>query len=459
MTTVAPRFDAASTMDALSRRASDLGREAAEVRGALDDTRQAGTRQAQAMGELSTQVQDVQRAQDQIDAETRTSLQAVSRAREAVEAVGEEVAGIVESLQQVSQAAAQITQIALQTRLVAFNASVEASRAGEAGRGFAVVADAVKDLAARVETSSKDITGTVKRLDARIGVLAREIRRRDRSVAGSKGGSGAGSGAGSGSDAGSDASQGAVHAALAEVEADVSRIHEAAARSQAVCENLARRMSEMGRQASDVADVLDTTFGRTETFLAIAESLVETVADAGLETPDTPYIAAAQEAARAIAEQLEGALQRGELTLEDAFDERYVDVDGSDPAQHLTRFCAVADRLFPAVQETTLSPASGLTGVVFCVATDRNGYIACHNRRYNHPQRRGDPVWNAAHSRHRRIFNDRAGLAAGRNTRPFLLQTYRRDMGGGVKVVLKEVDAPIIVAGRHWGGLRLAWTF
>ena len=47
----------------------------------------------------------------------------------------------------------------------------------------------------------------------------------------------------------------------------------------------------------------------------------------------------------------------------------------------------------------------------------------------------------------------------GANQRPFLLQTYRRDMGGGVKVVMKEVDAPITVAGRHWGGLRLAWKF
>ena len=97
--------------------------------------------------------------------------------------------------------------------------------------------------------------------------------------------------------------------------------------------------------------------------------------------------------------------------------------------------------------------------VVFCVAIDRNGYIACHNRKYNQPQRAGDVVWNTANCRNRRLFQDRAGLAAGRNQRPFLLQTYRRDMGGGVKVVMKEVDAPITVAGRHWGGLRLAWKF
>ena len=48
------------------------------------------------------------------------------------------------------------------------------------------------------------------------------------------------------------------------------------------------------------------------------------------------------------------------------------------------------------------------------------------------------------------------GLAAGRNTEPFLLQTYRRDMGGGQFVLMKDISAPIVVDGRHWGGLRLA---
>ena len=62
-----------------------------------------------------------------------------------------------------------------------------------------------------------------------------------------------------------------------------------------------------------------------------------------------------------------------------------------------------------------------------------------------------------ANSRNRRVFADRAGLAAARNTRPFLLQAYRRDMGGGQLVRLKEADAPITVCGRHWGTVRLAY--
>ena len=104
-------------------------------------------------------------------------------------------------------------------------------------------------------------------------------------------------------------------------------------------------------------------------------------------------------------------------------------------------------------------PVLGLSEkVVYCIAADRNRYVATHNRKYSQPQR-GDLAWDSANSRHRRIFADRTGLASARNERPFLLQTYRRDMGGGNFVVMKEVAAPITVVGCHWGGLRLAFKF
>jgi methyl-accepting chemotaxis protein len=90
--------------------------------------------------------------------------------------------------------------------------------------------------------------------------------------------------------------------------------------------------------------------------------------------------------------------------------------------------------------------------VTFCAAIDRNGFLPTHNHIYSQPQS-ADPVWNAGNCRNRRIFNDRTGLAAGRNTKPFLLQTYRRDMGGGNFTLMKDLSAPITVNGRHWGGL------
>ncbi|MBK9364202.1 MAG: chemotaxis protein [Rubrivivax sp.] len=426
--------DARALVASLSERASVLGRDAAEVRGVLDDSARMARDQAASLQGLLAQAQDLLQGQRSIDAESAAGLGASQVARQAVQALGGEVLAIVDSLHQVADAAGQITQIALQTRLVAFNASVEAKRAGEAGRGFGVVADAVKDLAARVETSSKHIMGTVSTLEQRIGVLARETAlERD-----------------------AREQQGQVHAALQQVEEAMHRIAGASGQGRGQCERVDGSVRAIEAAMQRTAAALASALGRTETFLQVSEQMIETVANCGIETEDTPYIAAAQRAAAQIATLLEDALRTGAVKAGELFDEQYQPVQGSAPQQHLTRFTALADRLFPQVQEKLLSMSDK---VVFCIAVDRNGYVPCHNARYNQPQRAGDALWNTANCRNRRIFDDRTGLASARNVKPFLLQTYRRDMGGGQFVVLKEAAAPITVGGRHWGGLRLAFRF
>jgi methyl-accepting chemotaxis protein len=105
----------------------------------------------------------------------QTAMQALSIVKQSLEQAGTGVTTAATSLGEVFHAANQITQIALQTRLVAFNASVEAKRAGEAGRGFTVVADAVKDLSERVESSSKQIVRTVQALAERIDRLSQDL--------------------------------------------------------------------------------------------------------------------------------------------------------------------------------------------------------------------------------------------------------------------------------------------
>jgi methyl-accepting chemotaxis protein len=159
--------------------------------------------------------------------------------------------------------------------------------------------------------------------------------------------------------------------------------------------------------------------------------------------------------AAAIGARFEQAVTSGELALADLFDENYVKIANTNPQQLRTRFVDFTDRVLPAFQEPLLEFSDK---VVFCAAVDRNGYLPTHNLKFSKPQG-ADPVWNAANCRNRRLFNDRTGLAAGRNTRKFLLQTYRRDMGGGRFVLMKDLSAPIVVNGRHWGGLRFAYQF
>ena len=430
--TIAPQADLHGAIRSIGQQASTIGRESAEVRGLIDDTAKASERGVVAVAALTTQVSDINRAQADIGKVSSAGLVAVERVRVAVEGVGREVGEVVTTLRDVARAAESISQIALQTRLVAFNASVEAKRAGEAGRGFGVVADAVKDLASQVEFSSREIMRTVGLLDKRIDTLAREIRL----------------------DAG-QAQQGEFHSALAEVQGAVASIIQAADQSRAICGGLDSQMAAIGAEMGQTGRALGAVMKRSEAFLDVSEHLIELVAECGIETEDTPFIDAAIEAADQFATLLEGALASGAITLAQLFDEAYQPIPRTNPAQHTTRFVALADKLFPALQERMLALSPK---VVFCIAVDRNGYVATHNRKYNQPQR-GDLAWDSANSRYRRIFADRTGLASARNERPFLLQTYRRDMGGGSFIVMKEAAAPIRVNGRHWGGLRLAFKF
>ncbi len=415
----------------LARSMSNVGKDAAEVRGVLEDTQRVVHLQGQAMQALAEQLLQIGQAQAAITAATAQSTAAVQRARGALGGVGSEVVGMAGTLAQVSEAAAEITKISLQTRLVAFNAAVEAKHAGDAGRGFAVVAEAVKALAGQVESSSKAIVSAIASLQERIDRFSGEL-----------------------TENASRPSQ--IHAAFRDVERDVQTIAASAAQSGQQMGLLNERARELEREVVQASQGLQVAFEGSDRFLRMSEDLVEQIAESGVEVDDLPFIRLAQAAAAEIVGLLENALRNGQASEADLFDEAYRPIEGTSPPQHLTRFCALTDRLLPAVQEKVLATSDK---VVFCVATDRNSYVPTHNRKYCQPQRPGDTVWNTANSRYRRIFDDRTGLASARNTRPFLLQTYRRDMGGGRFVLLKEVAAPITVCGRHWGSVRMAFRF
>lgn len=185
---------------------------------------------------------------------------------------------------------------------------------------------------------------------------------------------------------------------------------------------------------------------------AYAENLRELVERVG--TQNAVLGARAQAAAAEIGGALERAIDRGELREETLFDTTYQPVLGSDPQQYLTGAVPVLEEVLTPIQEHLLASDGRL---VFCAAVDRNGYLPVHNTKYSLPQRPGDLAWNTAHCRNRRIFDDRAGLMAARNTAPFLAQSYARDMGDGRTVMMQELDAPIQVNGRHWGGFRMAY--
>jgi methyl-accepting chemotaxis protein len=186
------------------------------------------------------------------------------------------------------------------------------------------------------------------------------------------------------------------------------------------------------------------------------KALVEKIEDRlwSIQDDNTEAVTRAMEAATALKKIFENGIDSGAISIEDMFDTNYVEIQGSNPVQYRTKILDWADRALPPFQEAFLAKDKRMA---FCAMIDTNGYLPVHNKIYSHPQRPGDVTWNTANSRNRRIFNDPAGLAAGRNQRAYLIQSYARDMGNGNTVMMREIDVPIRVKGRHWGGFRTAY--
>ena len=157
--------------------------------------------------------------------------------------------------------------------------------------------------------------------------------------------------------------------------------------------------------------------------------------------------------ARQISAAFEAAIERGDINLDQLMDENYREIPGTNPKQYLTDYVALTDRILPPIQDPIqkIDPR-----IVFCVAWANGGYLPTHNPNYRLPQG-PDPVWNNANCRNKRLFSDRAVKKVAANTKPFLLQTYRRDMGGGNFVLMKDLSSPIHVRGRRWGAFRMGF--
>lgn len=348
-----------------------------------------------------------------------------------------------QTLGQISEVSRAIGSIASQTRLLALNATIEAARAGEAGKGFAVVAGEVKALAQQTSDATAQINGTVNALTALVSDLMTE------------------SAANLSNAEEADQATSSLSAVLADLTAEFSGVEQAVT---SIAGDSSRNLEEC-RAVSDAVTLLADGLGndaahltkaaeQTTGVMDLAQQMITDIVARGIDVAETQVVQTMQRTAAAITTAIEEGLAGRRISLQDLFDEQYQPIPGSNPPQVTTRFTAFMDEVLPPIQEKLLDSDPRMA---FCAVVDRNGYLPTHNRKYSHPQG-PDPVWNAAHCRNRRIFNDPVGLHSARNTAPFTLKTYRRDMGGGAFVMLKEVAVPLTLGGRHWGAFRMCYS-
>ncbi len=96
----------------------------------------------------------------------RNTIGSMENIRETIQDTSKRIKRLGESSQEIGDIVGLITEIADQTNILALNAAIQASTAGDAGRGFAVVADEVQRLAERAGNATKQIEGLVNTIQA-----------------------------------------------------------------------------------------------------------------------------------------------------------------------------------------------------------------------------------------------------------------------------------------------------
>ena len=371
-------------------------------------------------------------------AEVDQGLQQIGNARKDAQAASAVMSKLQEKSRRIHVITEVINEIAARTNLLALNAAIEAARAGEHGRGFAVVAGEVRQLAQRTKSATDDI-----------GVMVREINEEAERAA-----------------AGMSALTGKVNEAAHNVE----RVHSFLGnieRSAAVSESEIQQIAGASREHVESTHVIADAISRirdgmlsTEEELPRAatsammlsergEMLFDALSHSNAKTSHDEIRAVAVQAAKDVGKLFEQAIASGQITESALFDRTYKPIPNTNPPKHKTAFDAFTDRVLPAIQEPILEQMSQ---IAYAGAVDNNGYFPTHNRKFSKPLT-GNYDVDLVNNRTKRIFNDRTGARCGSNTKPFLLQTYKRDTGE----VMHDLSVPIYVNGKHWGGFRVGY--
>ncbi|MBJ88679.1 MAG: hypothetical protein CMO98_02375 [Woeseia sp.] len=96
----------------------------------------------------------------------RRTIDGMNTIRETIQETSKRIKRLGESSEEIGNMIELINDIAEQTNILALNASIQASAAGDAGKGFAIVADEVQRLADRSANATKQIEALVRTIQA-----------------------------------------------------------------------------------------------------------------------------------------------------------------------------------------------------------------------------------------------------------------------------------------------------
>jgi methyl-accepting chemotaxis protein len=133
----------------------------------------------EAMAGVSVEAAGVAKDASEISATGRLAVEDAVRGMEGVRESAlqstQKVKRLAESLQEIDSIIQQVADFTARTNLLALNASIEASRAGEFGRGFAVIAQEIRTLAMHSADAAHQISTRIQSIQGETSVVVEAI--------------------------------------------------------------------------------------------------------------------------------------------------------------------------------------------------------------------------------------------------------------------------------------------
>ncbi|MBU0486770.1 MAG: chemotaxis protein [Bacteroidetes bacterium] len=165
---------------------------------------------------------------------------------------------------------------------------------------------------------------------------------------------------------------------------------------------------------------------------------------------DKEMVTYATEVRDSVTKIFQQGIRDGEVTEKELFSMLYFPDTALVSTPHFSTFYdKFTDRTIQKLLDNYLLKNANIVAVVIM---DRNCYMPTHNSKFSTPYP-NDKTADFMNYRTKRIFNDKIGLRAAKNTDPYLIQEYHRDTGEE----FAEVAVPIFISDRHWGTVRIAY--
>lgn len=414
---------------ALQSTINELDADQCKVNDACDEARLLSVRAIERLDEGRSQI--------------RSSLAQITNLLEAVTMLTQHVTGFAAAMDQVKRSSLEIEQIADKTNILALNAAIEAMRAGEAGRTFSVVANEVKGLANDATRASNEITRTIETLAGEAGQVISKIN------------------------AGAEASDEA-KGSIVRIEQTIEGVGDLVREVDGQNELIARASGTISDHVSRVHGVVEgfeTAASGNEFQLGLAQKrmgeleemasvMFDSLVHAGLAPKDSLMVERAKEGCAEVAAITLAALASGEITEEALFDDKYIEIPGTNPKLYRNRLSDWADANWrPILDKIKASDGN----IVTSVCDDRNGFLPTHLSDRSRPPS-GNYAQDLQFSRNGRIIFNAFDRRIRNSDAAYSMAVYRYEGDGNAYRVVRLASVPIIINGRRWGDYEISYV-